>query len=76
MGAGPATLALSVTGMHCASCGLLIDDAVEELAGVEASSTDARRGRTVVRFDPSAVAPEAIVAAIEGAGYQPQRVEA
>ncbi|MCX5128104.1 hypothetical protein [Streptomyces sp. NBC_00347] len=26
----------TVTGMHCNSCGLLIDDEVEELAGVVA----------------------------------------
>jgi Cu+-exporting ATPase len=71
-----ATLVFEVGGMHCASCGLLIDDAVEKLAGVVTSSTDARRGRTLVRFDPSAVAPETIVATIEEAGYQARQVEA
>ncbi|MGH9157683.1 MAG: heavy-metal-associated domain-containing protein [Acidimicrobiales bacterium] len=31
-----------VAGMHCASCGLLIDDALDELTGVRTCATDAR----------------------------------
>ena len=65
----PVTLAFAVTGMHCASCGLLIDDTVEELPGVEASETDSRRGRTVVRADLAATTSAEIVAAIAEAGY-------
>lgn len=71
-----ATVAFVVTGMHCASCGMLVDDAVEELDGVRSCATDARRGRTVVRFDPVATSPEAIAAAIEETGYGAQRTEA
>ena len=67
------TAAFVVTGMHCVSCGMLIDDAVEELGGVRSCATDARRGRTVVRFDPAATSPEAIAAAIEEAGYRAER---
>ena len=63
-------LTFAVTGMHCASCGLLIDDAVEELDGVYRSQTDSRRGRTVVRADPAVASVESIVAAIADAGYQ------
>lgn len=61
---------LAVGGMHCASCGLLIDETLEELDGVVSSETDARRGRSLVRFDPATVAPDDIVAAIEGVGYR------
>lgn len=64
-----ATLAFAVTGMHCASCGLLIDDTVEELSGVERCETDSRRGRTVVRADLAATSTAEIVAAIAEAGY-------
>lgn len=63
-------LTFAVTGMHCSSCGLLIDDTVEELDGVAGSQTDSRRGRTVVRGDPGMVSVESIVAAIADAGYQ------
>ncbi|MFD5144445.1 cation transporter [Streptomyces sp. NPDC058401] len=58
----------TVTGMHCNSCGLLIDDEVEELAGVAASATSVRRGRTVVDTDRP-VDPAAVIAAIASAGY-------
>ena len=68
--AEPATLAFEVKGMHCASCGLLIDDALEELAGVHRSETDSRRGRTVVRVDRSVTTADDIVAAIVEVGYQ------
>ena len=63
-------LVFAVTGMLCSSCGLLIDDAVEELDGVDHCQTDSRRGRTVVRADPAVASVESIVAAIADAGYQ------
>lgn len=44
---------LLVTGMHCASCGLLIDETLEELPGVISSSTDLRRETTTVEYDPA-----------------------
>ena len=68
------TLTFSVTGMHCASCGLLIDDVVEDLEGVERSQTDNRVGRTVVVLDPTVVSVEAVVAAIADAGYEAEAV--
>lgn len=63
------SVAFTVGGMHCASCGLLIDDVVEDLVGVEWSETDSRRGRTVVRADMAATSVAEIVAAIAEAGY-------
>lgn len=58
----------AVTGMHCNSCGLLIDDEVEELPGVTSSTTDVRRERTVVDLT-GPIAPDAVIAAIAEAGY-------
>jgi copper chaperone len=72
--AQPVTLAFAVSGMHCASCGLLIDDAVEELEGVERCETDIRRGRTVVLADPAVATVDDIVAAVAAAGYQAEPV--
>lgn len=66
---GTETLAFTVTGMHCASCGLLIDDTLEDLDGVRRSETDSRRGRTVVELDASTTSTSQIVAAIAEAGY-------
>ncbi|MFC9689090.1 heavy-metal-associated domain-containing protein [Kribbella sp. NPDC056951] len=55
-----------ITGMHCSSCGLLVDDAIEDIAGVFSSTTDTRTGRTVV---DGIVAPASVTAAIESVGY-------
>lgn len=64
------TSVFKVSGMHCSSCGMLIDDSVEELSGVARSETDVRRGSTKVDFDPAAVDANAIISAIESAGYR------
>lgn len=61
--------AFAVSGMRCASCGMLIDEAVEELDGVTSCTTDVRRGRTTVRLDPGRTTPAAVAAAITAAGY-------
>jgi copper chaperone CopZ len=69
------TYTFAVTGMHCASCGLLIDETLEDdVAGVTRAQTSVRKGRTVVHANTPATA-EAIVAAITGAGYH-ARLEA
>ena len=63
------TLVLSISGAHCASCGIAIDGAVEELPGVAEARTDIRRGRTKVTLDPETVSASQVVSAIESAGY-------
>jgi copper chaperone len=57
-----------VEGMHCASCGMLIDDILEDLDGVSAATTSLRTGRTTVTVDGARCGPEQIIAAIGGAG--------
>ncbi len=60
----------AVTGMHCASCGMLVDDALEELAGVTSSSTNVRRGRTKVDYDPALTTMAEITKVVTKLGYQ------
>lgn len=62
-----------VTGMHCASCTMLIDETLEELDGVTRSETDLRRGETRVEFDPDTMQASRIVAAIQSVGYRAER---
>ncbi|MFD8644192.1 MULTISPECIES: heavy-metal-associated domain-containing protein [Streptomyces] len=60
---------LEVEGMHCTSCGLLIDDELEEVPGVRSARTDVRSGRSTVRFEEGAVVDtDALVAAVRQAG--------
>ena len=69
--AEPTTITFAVRGLHCASCAMVIDDAVEALDGVVSSATDVRRGRTIVRVDPTRSEQSTISAAIAAAGYDP-----
>lgn len=64
------TLTFRVEGMHCASCGMLIDDALEDLEGVRRSETSMKAGRTTVEIDPALCEPADVIAAIGEAGYQ------
>lgn len=67
------TLVFAVEGMRCASCGLLIDDLVEDVPGVASSTTHVPSGRTVVALaEGAAVDPAAIAAAIAEVGYPPR----
>lgn len=55
-----------VSGMHCASCETLINEEVGGLPGVTNVKTNAKEGTCIVTGD---VAQEAVVAAIQTAGY-------
>src|SRR4051794_40030514 len=63
------TLELPITGMTCASCANRIERKLNKLEGVTASVNYATE-KARVEFDPGAVAPEQLVAAVEAAGYQ------
>jgi P-type Cu+ transporter len=60
---------LPITGMTCASCANRIERKLNKLDGVTATVNYATEKATV-EFDPEAVAPEALVGAVEAAGYQ------
>lgn len=63
------TQTFAITGMHCASCSMLIDEVLEDLEGVTRSDTSLRKGQSRVQFDPVACSPSMIVDAIAEAGY-------
>jgi P-type Cu+ transporter len=60
---------LPITGMTCASCANRIERRLNKLDGVTATVNYATE-KARVEFDPSAVAPEQLVGAVEAAGYQ------
>ncbi|MGH3736303.1 MAG: heavy-metal-associated domain-containing protein [Micromonosporaceae bacterium] len=64
------TMTFRVEGMHCASCGMLIDDTVEDLDGVRRAQTSVKAARTTVELDPAVCQPADVVAAIAEAGYR------
>ncbi|HEU4978706.1 MAG TPA: cation transporter, partial [Solirubrobacteraceae bacterium] len=69
MAATTEQLELPITGMTCASCANRIERRLNKLEGVSASVNYATE-KASVAFDPAAVGPEQLVAAVEAAGYQ------
>ena len=63
------THTFAVEGMHCASCGMLIDETLEDLDGVRSSATNLRTARATVTLDPARCGPADVMAAIGQAGY-------
>ena len=55
--------------MTCASCANRVERRLNRLDGVSATVNYATE-RATVEFDPGAVAPEELVAAVEAAGYE------
>lgn len=64
------TMMWQVSGMHCSSCSILIDEAVEELEGVTSSNTSLKRKLTTVTFDATRCDADRIAATIVDAGYR------
>jgi copper chaperone len=65
----PNTLALTIHGMHCGSCALLIDDALADLPGVLTSTTSAKTHASTITHDHRAN-PQQIITTIESLGYR------
>ena len=62
------TVTVEITGMHCASCGILVDDCLEDVDGVVTSTTSTRTGRCVAVVGESVTDAE-VLAAVAEAGY-------
>jgi Cu+-exporting ATPase len=63
------SLTLPVLGMTCASCQHHVEEALRDTPGVEQARVDLMAHRASVVFDPALAAPEQLIAAIRGAGY-------
>jgi len=63
---------LKIQGMHCTSCAMNIDGALEDLPGVQEASTSYARGQLDVSFEPAQVTLEQIIATIEEEGFTAQ----
>lgn len=66
------TLTLHLSGMHCASCSLTVDDTLEELDGVLRSHTSYAKSTTRVTYDPQRITPASLLSAVESLGYTVQ----
>ncbi|MEY7851817.1 HAD-IC family P-type ATPase [Natrarchaeobius sp. A-rgal3] len=64
---------LSISGMSCATCSGTVEDVVSDLEGVESVDVNFATDEGTVEYDPEAVSLAEIYAAIESAGYEPDR---
>jgi Cu+-exporting ATPase len=64
-------LDLPIVGMTCASCATRVEKRLNDIAGVEAAVNYATE-RATVDYDPTAVEPADLAAAVEEAGYSAQ----
>jgi copper chaperone CopZ len=62
-----------VTGMSCGHCELSVREEVSQIAGVEDVEVSAQTGRLVV-ISADTIDDEAVLAAVDEAGYQASRV--
>lgn len=60
---------LKITGMTCATCVQTIEGALRRLEGVRSATVNLAQESAKVEYDPSKLAVNAIVKAIEGVGY-------
>ncbi len=59
-----------IQGMHCVSCVMNIDGALEDLPGVKSATTHYARQVTEVKYDETCVTEADIIAAVQAAGYR------
>ena len=59
---------LKIKGMHCKSCKMLIEDALDDL-GVK-SNVDNEKGTATIEFDENKISADKIKKAIEKEGYK------
>lgn len=64
---------LKVSGMHCGSCAMNIDEQLEELDGVSEAKTSYRKQVTEVIFDETRIDLDRIQKAISSLGYEASR---
>lgn len=62
-----------IDGMHCVSCSMNVDDALEEMTGVLSAKTSYAKGEVIVSWDPALTNEKAIMKTIKDLGYIPKQ---
>lgn len=63
------TVVIPVEGMSCVACAVRVKKTLTSIAGVGDVQVSLAERNARVRFDPSRLAPDRLVAAINGLGY-------
>lgn len=61
---------LAIKGMHCTSCALTIDGALEDSEGIISAETSYAQSKVKVQFDPTKITLAKIKKIIAAEGYE------
>lgn len=60
---------LSISGMHCTSCSLLLKKTLENLKGVSEANVNYATGKASVKYDPKVIDTDKLITEISKTGY-------
>lgn len=63
-------LKLKISGMHCGSCAMNIDNSLEDISGVISSKTNYAKGETEIVYQPGKSVAAPAKKAIKALGYK------
>ncbi|MDD5432559.1 MAG: heavy metal translocating P-type ATPase [Candidatus Omnitrophica bacterium] len=63
-------LVLNISGMHCASCALNIEEALENAEGVVSAQVNFALNKAYIEFEPEKLKAEKIISIISSSGYK------
>lgn len=66
---GSKRVSLSLSGMHCSSCALIIEKSLNKVSGVSKAHVNFAAEKAVVTYDGDAAKEEALIDAVKKAGY-------
>jgi len=67
---------LSLSGMHCASCAMLIERTLGKTPGVQKATVNFAAEKVLIDFDEKLTDPQKLIAAIVKGGYGAQEIDA
>lgn len=67
-------ISLKISGMHCTSCSMNIDGALEDMSGILEAKTNYASSVTNVRFNPEKIKITDITAEIKKLGYSASKI--
>jgi P-type Cu+ transporter len=65
----PKQTTLGITGMHCASCALSVEKALQELEGVKKANVNIATEKATIEYDPAVIGESVLKQTIEKAGF-------
>src|SRR3989339_1516448 len=63
-------ITLDITGMHCASCGMLITKRIQREPGIKYVNVNQTTEKATIEFDETKSSENSIISSIESLGYK------